>query len=187
MSPGTDTVTRMNARIRRATPADASAVAGLIESIGYPAPTDAVGRVLAVFADPSTSPAVVAEQDGVVVGLLVVCCRPSLVLQGWIGSITELVVAPACRRAEIGEGLLHYAKGIAVERGLARLECAVPWPHETQGGGFLLERGFEEARAATYRWSVLESKHPRLPAMRGGDHETRMRAMLAQPPVAESS
>ena len=60
-----------------------------------------------------------------------------------------------------------YAKGLAVERGLARLECVVPGAHEAEGGRFVLERGFEEADVVTYRWSVLESKHPRLPAMRG--------------------
>jgi N-acetylglutamate synthase-like GNAT family acetyltransferase len=157
----------MKARIRRATAADALAVASLIETLGYPAEPATVERTLARFADASMFPAVVAEQDGAVVGLLVVCCRPSLTLQGWIGTVSELVVAPAYRRSEIGEGLLHYAKGLAVERGLARLDCVVPGAHEPAGGRFVLERGFEEADVVAYRWTVLESKHPRLPAVRG--------------------
>jgi N-acetylglutamate synthase-like GNAT family acetyltransferase len=155
----------MKARIRRAASADAPAIAQLIESIGYPATAEEVGRTLERAETASTFPAVVAEQDGAVVGLLMVCCRPSLALQGWIGSVTELMVAPASRRAEIGEGLLHYAKGLAVERGLSRLECEVPLAHGARGGTFLLERGFEAAPAVTYRWSVLETKHPRLPVM----------------------
>ena len=154
----------MNARIRPATTADASALAALIAATGYPAAEDGVARILAPR-DAAMFPAVVAEVDASVVGLLVVCCRPSLVLQGWIGTITELVVRPAHRRGEIGEALLHYAKGLAVERGLARLECAVPDAHDATGGPFLLERGFEEAEARTYCWAVLESKHPRLPAL----------------------
>jgi GNAT superfamily N-acetyltransferase len=156
----------MNARIRRAAAADAPAVARLIEGMGYPASLDAIGRALARVEDAAMFPAVVAEQDGAVVGLLVVCCRPSLTLQGWIGTVSELVVAPEHRRAEIGEALLHYAKGVAVERGLARLECPVPRGHHREGSRFLLERGFEDSDVVTYRWSVLESKHPRLPATR---------------------
>lgn len=158
----------MKARVRRATADDARAVAALIEVLGYPAAVDTIGRTLARFEDASMFPAVVAEQDGGVVGLLVLCCRPSLVLQGWTGTISELVVAPAYRRSEIGEALLHYAKGLAVERGLARLECLVPAGHAAGAGSFLLERGFEEAEAVTYRWSILESKHPRLPVSSSG-------------------
>ena len=153
----------MSPRIRAADTADAPAMVALVTAAGYPATPDAVARMLAVR-DDRLFPSVVAEVDGVVVGVLVVCCRPSLIRQGWIGTITELVVKPAQRRAEIGEALLHYAKGLAVERGLACLECAVPGVHETVGGAFLLERGFEGADARTYRWAVLESKYPRLPA-----------------------
>jgi len=50
-----------------------------------------------------------------------------------------------------------------VERGFVRLECAVPTPHLITADRFLMERGFEIAETTTYRWSVLESKHPRLP------------------------
>jgi N-acetylglutamate synthase-like GNAT family acetyltransferase len=158
----------MKARIRRATAADAHAVAALIEVLGYPASVDTIGRTLARFEDASMFPAVVAEQDGEVVGLLVVCCRPSLVLQGWTGTVSELVVAPAHRRSEIGAALLHYAKGLAVERGLARLECVIPGAQAAGAGSFLLDRGFEAAEALTYRWSILESKHPRLPVSSNG-------------------
>ena len=167
-SSGGDTVARMKARIRRATAADARAVAALIEVLGYPAVVDTIERTLARFEDASMFPAVVAEHDGEVVGLLVVCCRPSLALQGWIGIVSELVVAPAHRRSDIGEALLHYAKGLAVERGLARLECVIPGGLGARTGGFLLERGFEEAETVTYRWSVLESRHPRLPVLSRG-------------------
>jgi N-acetylglutamate synthase-like GNAT family acetyltransferase len=154
----------MNTRIRPATIADAPSIVTLIAEAGYPAAADGVLRVLA-RRDVAMFPTVVAELKGAVVGLLVVCCRPSLMLQGWVGTIAELVVSPAHRRAEIGEALLHYAKGLAVERGLVRLECAVPGAHDAVGGSFLLDRGFERGDVRTYRWSVLESKHPRLPAV----------------------
>jgi GNAT superfamily N-acetyltransferase len=152
----------MNVRIRAATPADAALLVSLISAAGYPVVDDGVLRML-TRRDDGLFPTVVAEQDGAVIGVLVVCCRPSLLLQGWVGTITELLVKAEHRRAEIGEALLHYAKGLAIERGLVRLDCAVPGPHDSPGGRFLLERGFEEAEARTYRWAVLESKHPRLP------------------------
>jgi N-acetylglutamate synthase-like GNAT family acetyltransferase len=107
---------------------------------------------------------IVAELDGAVCGLLAMSSRPSLALQGEVGVVQELVVRPAQRRREIGESLLQYAKGLAVERGFARLECAVPAIHQPAADRFLLERGFEIAKTTPYHWSVLEGKHPRLPA-----------------------
>jgi len=59
--------------------------------------------------------------------------------------------------------LEEHEDWLAVERGLARLECSVPTTHQPTAEHFLLERGFEIVEATTYRWSVLEGKHPRLP------------------------
>jgi N-acetylglutamate synthase-like GNAT family acetyltransferase len=106
----------------------------------------------------------VAETYGEVCGLLVLSAHPSLTLQGGLGVVQELVVRPTQRRREIGESLLQYAKGLAVEHGFARLECSVPTTHQPTAEHFLLERGFEIVEATTYRWSVLEGKHPRLPS-----------------------
>ena len=159
---------RTRLRLREAALDDLANVVALIGHLGYPVSEDAMRQTLTRLREASEQATiVVAELDGVVCGLLVLGSRPSLVLQGTIGIVQELVVGPAHRRREIGEALLQYAKGIAVERGFARLECAVPPMHQPAADRFFLERGFEIADTTTYRWSVLEGKHPRLPVAAG--------------------
>lgn len=151
-------------RVREIGPDDVPDIVTLIAHLGYPVHEDALCHALALLHDARDHAVVVAEVDGRVGGLLVVSCRPSLTLQGRVGVVQELVVRPSLQRREIGESLLQYAKGLAVERGFARLECAVPAVHQPEAARFLLERGFEVAEATTYRWGILEGKHPRLPA-----------------------
>jgi len=158
---------RTRLRLREAAPDDVAAIVTLIAHLGYPVCEDAMRQTLTRLRETPGQAAIVAELDGAVCGLLVLGSRPSLVLQGAVGVVQELVVGPAHRRHEIGEGLLQYAKGLAVERGFARLECAVPPMHQPAADRFFLERGFEIAETTTYRWSVLEGKHPRLPVATG--------------------
>jgi N-acetylglutamate synthase-like GNAT family acetyltransferase len=155
---------RTRLRFREAVAEDVPDVMTLVAHLGYPAREDGVRHTLALLRATPGHIVVVAEADGVLCALLVMSCRPSLTLQGTVGVVEELVVRPAHRRREIGESLLQYAKGLAVERGFARLECAVPATHQPEADRFLLERGFEIVESTTYRWSVLEGKHPRLPA-----------------------
>jgi N-acetylglutamate synthase-like GNAT family acetyltransferase len=133
--------------------------------LGYPVREEPLRRTLELLRTRREHAVIVAELDGTVCGLLAISSRPSLTLQGEVGVVQELVVRPAQRRREIGESMLQYAKGLAVERGFARLECAVPLTHQPAADRFLLERGFEIAETTTYRWAVLEGKNPRLPAM----------------------
>src|SRR5262249_59963458 len=102
---------------------------------------EALRRALDLLRTAPEHVVVVAELDGAVCGLLAMSARPSLTLQGAVGVIQELVVRPAQRRREIGESLLQYAKGLAVERGYVRLEGAVPPPHQPAARPFLLEPG----------------------------------------------
>lgn len=154
---------RTRLRLREAVPDDLAAIAALVEHLGYPVRGEALRRALELLRTTPEHTVIVAELDGAVCGLLAMSSRPSLALQGEVGVVQELVVRPAQRRREIGESLLQYAKGLAVERGFARLECAVPAIHQPAADRFRLERGFEIAETTTYRWSVLEGKHPRLP------------------------
>ncbi len=154
---------RTRLKFREAADDDVAAIMTLIAHLGYPVREEPLRRTLELVRQTPGHVAVVAELDGAVCALLVMSSRPSLTLQGPVGVVQELVVRPAERRREIGESLLQYAKGLAVERGLARLECAVPTTHQPAADRFLMERGFEIAETTTYRWSVLEGKHPRLP------------------------
>jgi N-acetylglutamate synthase-like GNAT family acetyltransferase len=155
---------RTRLRLRAAVPDDVPDIVTLIGNLGYPVREEALRPAFELLRTAPEHTVIVAELDGAVCGLLAMSARPSLTLQGAVGVIQELVVRPAQRRREIGEGLLQYAKGLAVERGYVRLECTVPATHQAAADQFLLERGFEIAATTTYRWSVLEGKNPRLPA-----------------------
>ena len=154
---------RTRLKLRGAGADDVTGIVTLIAHLGYPVREDALDRALGLLREAPGHVVVVAELDGVLCGLLVMSTRLSLTLQGVVGVVQELVVHPAHRGREIGEGLLQYAKGLAAERGLSRLECEVPAPYQSVADRFLLERGFEVAETRTYRWSVLEDKYPRLP------------------------
>ena len=156
---------RTRLKLRKASAADVADIVTLIGHLGYPVREEPLRRTLELLRTMREHAVIVAELDGAVCGLLAMSSRPSLTLQGEVGVVQELVVRPAQRRREIGESLLQYAKGLAVERGFARLECAVPVTHQPAADRFLLERGFEVADTKTYRWAVLEGKNPRLPAM----------------------
>src|SRR5262249_44128603 len=133
---------RTRLRLREAALDDLANVIALLGHLRYPVSDDAMRSTLTRLREASEQATiVVAELDGVVCGLLVLGSRPSLVLQGTIGIVQELVVGPAHRRREIGEGLLQYAKGIAVERRLARLECAEPPLHQPPADPLLRPRG----------------------------------------------
>ena len=155
---------RIRLRLREAVPDDLAAIVALVEHLGYPVHEAALRRAFELVRTTPEHTVIVAELDGAVCGLLAMSSRPSLALQGEVGVVQELVVRPAQRHHEIGESLLQYAKGLAVERGFARLECGVPTMHQRAADRFLLERGFEIAETTTYHWSVLEGKNPRLPA-----------------------
>jgi GNAT superfamily N-acetyltransferase len=151
--------------IRPATRCDTPALVVLIRQAGYPAVEEATIATLDALLDNPSHMVLVAEgDDGAVLGLIALCCRPSLSLGGWVGVVEELVVRPAVRGAGIGARLVQYAKGLAAARGLSRLEVTVPEAHGGRGRQFLFDRGFTESSARTYRWSALEPKHPPLPA-----------------------
>jgi hypothetical protein len=55
--------------------------------------------------------------------------------------------------------LVQYAKGLATERGWARLETVVARKRESNRRGFLLSRGFIAGDCVTYRWGMHEGRH----------------------------
>lgn len=77
---------------------------------------------------------------------------------------------PEAQNRGFGERMLQYAKGLAAKRGWVRLESVVTRRRESHRRGFLLSRGFVQADSVTYRWGLLEGRHPTPPAL---DQETR--------------
>jgi len=161
--------------IRAATPADLPTIVAFITDLGYAARHEVLMTMLAPMLE-DLRHIVLLGEDGSrgVVALLSISSRPVLRLQGWIGTIEEFVVRPGLRDRGIGDRMLQYAKGLAVERGWVRLETVVARRRESHKRGFLLERGFVQADNVTYRWGRLEGRHQTPPAIYTDRHSPEM-------------
>jgi GNAT superfamily N-acetyltransferase len=103
--------------IRRARESDAAAVTALLGQLDYPVEADAVAPVLAeIVADPAHL-ALVAEEDGEVVGFVNANFRPQLHHLAAVGTIDELVVDASWRGRRIGEQLVEEVLAEARRRG----------------------------------------------------------------------
>lgn len=126
--------------VRPAVSADALAALELL--LG--APYEGDERQLAVDAlfhdrlhDPDR-PVLVAESDGLVVGVAVLSLHQTL--RGWYATLDELIVAPSQRRRGFGAALLQTAQRVARARGCAVLRA--PAPATEAGRAFLAAAGF---------------------------------------------
>ena len=152
--------------IRPAMSADVSAISDLILQLGYPVNGVALAAMLGSLLDDRRHAVVVAEEaDHGIVAMLALSARPVLRLQGWVGSVEELVVRQGLRDRGVGDRLIQYAKGLAAERGWARLEIAVARKRESNRRGFLFSRGFVAAESVPYRWGMLEKRHQAPPVL----------------------
>ena len=145
--------------IRPAALADLPVISDLISQLGYPVRRDALSAMLKdVLVDRRHVVLVAEEPEYGVVAMIDLSSRPALRLQGWIGTIEMLVVNRGLRDRGIGDRLVQYAKGLAAERGWARLETAVARKRESNRRSFLFSRGFVTAESVTYRWGRLEGQ-----------------------------
>jgi len=160
--------------IRPVTPNDLQVIGDFITDLGYTARREALLAMLGPMLEDRRNIVLKGEdEDHGVVVFMSLSSRPVLRLQGWVGTIEELVVRPGLRERGIGDRMLQYAKGLAAERGWVRLESVVTRRREVQG--FLLARGFIQADSATYRWGLLEGRHQAPPTIH---HETRPRELV---------
>ena len=103
--------------IRRVRESDARAVTALLAQLDYPLEAEMVAPVLAeVVADPAHL-ALVAEEDGEIVGFVNANFRPQLHHLAPVGTIDELVVEAGRRGRRIGERLVEAVLGEARRRG----------------------------------------------------------------------
>jgi GNAT superfamily N-acetyltransferase len=107
--------------IRRATTADAEAIATLFTDEGYPAgPSDIVER-LERFAS-GHSQVLVAEGDGVVLGFVALHALPRFEHDDRIVRLLALVVDAGARERGLGRALIAAAEDVATELGAAFTE-----------------------------------------------------------------
>jgi N-acetylglutamate synthase-like GNAT family acetyltransferase len=152
--------------IRPATPDDLLAISDLIAQLGYAIRPDTLGDMLAAMLCDRRHAVLLAEAaDQGIVAMIALSSRPALRLQGWIGTIEELVVKRGLRDRGIGGRLIQYVKGLAAERGWVRLETVVARKRESNRRSFLYSRGFVSAECVTYRWGRLEGQHEAPPSL----------------------
>ena len=128
--------------IRRARAGDAKAVAELLAQLDYPFEAEAVASALAeVLADPAHV-ALVAEEDGEVVGFVNANFRPQLHHLAPVGTIDELVVDADRRGRRIGERLVEVVLTEARQRGADVVEVMTHERRE-RARAFYRRCGFE--------------------------------------------
>jgi len=158
--------------IRLATRQDLAAITDLVSQLGYPGRPDGVAGILDTIFDDDRHQVLVAEDECErIVALLSLSSRPVLRLEGWVGTVEELIVKPGRRGRGVGDRLLQYAKGLAAERGFVRLEATMTQLRESHRRGFLLSRGFVTARCVTYRGGPLEGRHQTVPVVAMGSRD----------------
>jgi GNAT superfamily N-acetyltransferase len=107
--------------IRRATTADAEAIATLFTDEGYPAgPSDIVERLERFASDHSQ--VLVAEGDGVVLGFVALHALPRFEHDDRIVRLLALVVDAGARERGLGRALIAAAEDVATELGAAFTE-----------------------------------------------------------------
>lgn len=125
------------AEIRPARSGDATAVAELLDELGYlTTPAQAAERI-ATFSAGSRDRLLVAERDGRVVGVCAVGTVPLLAEAGALARITALAVAGTARQTGVGTALVR-----AAEAWSRRAGCTVVQVHS----------GRRPERAAAHRF-----------------------------------
>jgi len=131
-------------RIRDARVGDASDVAQLLETLGYPCDrSDAAERIAAVLGDPRQR-LLLAEIGGHACGLVGMDLRYSLARGAEQARITALVVAPECSRRGVGRRLLREVEGIARQAGAARIEVTAASSRD-EAHAFYRDCGYTDA------------------------------------------
>lgn len=102
-------------------PADAEAVARLLDALGYPGDPAAVATRLARLANYDGAVAFGAARDGGLVGLATAHAFPVLHAEALAAQLTALVVADEARGRGVGRALVRAAEAWAAGRGAARL------------------------------------------------------------------
>jgi len=132
-------------RIRRATPEDEAAVAGLMEQLGAAVHGGVAARLKARFAQMLTldrHALWVAEEEGQVLGLVTASVRPTLYHSGPSVLIDELVVDASARGQGVGRALIAGVVIWASEQGASEVEVSTAMDNQA-AQAFYQQCGFK--------------------------------------------
>jgi len=135
------------ALIRPARVTDAGELAELFGQLGYPTSTEEVRANLETRCGAGAGNALclVAEQDGVVGGVIVMHLLEPLHVAGRWALVSSLVVNDALRGFGVGAALLAEAERLAWEAGCSQVELSSS-ERRTRAHAFYERQGFEEVR-----------------------------------------
>lgn len=131
--------------IRPARVNDAAALSELFGQLGYPVSSEEVGARLAAGSGAGDAACLVAEQDGVVAGVIELHLFAPLHVPGRWALVSSLVVRDGLRGSGIGAALLAAAERMAWEAGCGHVELSSN-ERRTRAHVFYESQGFEEVR-----------------------------------------
>lgn len=144
--------------LRAAQPADAPALAALLQGIGWfdrfatghpEAHADQLAPLLAP--SPHQLQLVACDAQGQLIGYCAVHWLPIAILQGWEGYVSELFIADSARGLGVGSQLLDQVTAAARSRGCRRLWLVNNRQRDSYHRGFYARQGWQEqAQAARF-------------------------------------
>jgi len=120
---------------------DAFAVADLLTTLGYPSLAIQAERRILACTNADGTAVFVAEVGGRVIGVLSFHCIPLFHVDGFLGRITSLVVAPEYRKLGVGRPLVSVAEEFARAHSCSRIEVTSS-EHRTDAHAFYEQLGF---------------------------------------------
>lgn len=144
--------------LRAAQPADAPALAALLQGIGWfdrfaTGHPEAHAAQLAPLLAPSAHQLqlVACDAQGQLIGYCAVHWLPIAILQGWEGYVSELFIADSARGLGVGSQLLDQVTAAARSCGCRRLWLVNNRQRDSYHRGFYARQGWQEqAQAARF-------------------------------------
>jgi len=129
--------------MRKATTADADAIAGLLDQLGYPTTSAQVPARLDRLAGGGRATVLVAQQEDRVVGLATVHMLSVLNRNRDVAWLTALVVDASARKSGVGRALVEAVESFARQAGCERLSVTTH-EHLTDAHKFYLRVGLQQ-------------------------------------------
>jgi N-acetylglutamate synthase-like GNAT family acetyltransferase len=130
-------------QIRRATAADADAIAHLLGQLGYPTHNTEVPARLARLTANDRAAVLLADRDGKVVGLATVHILSVLNRRQDVAQLTALVVDESVRGSGVGRRLVESVETFARQSGCERISVTTQ-EQRTDARTFYIQVGLEQ-------------------------------------------